>query len=428
LNGFNLSASAPLPDRVRERNILSVTAAAHFLTHLYMLVFPSLALVLQPAFDMPLDQILAISFWMYLLYGIAALPAGIISDLVSPRAMLIVCLFGMGGFAVAASRAATPAELRWSLAGLGLFASIYHPAGMALISRGVRRRGWALGFNGVFGSLGVVMAPILTGLLAANLGWRGTYLVLGLPGLLTGFVALLLRVGGFAEQVTLSPSVRSLQRRALAFAILCVAMMLGGIAYRGQTLVLPAYFAERITFLVEIFEGVRWWPALGTKSVAATLLTSLAYVAGLFGQMAGGSLADRFDLRKLYLGFHALSLPLLFLLGHLAGLPLLLCALVYAFFAFGMQPIENSLVAVLTPPRLRSTGFGMKFIRTVGVGSLAVHLVGRWQQAGGLESVFPRLALCILLLVLCAAILWWFTRHEDFSSRAANSTAKSVHG
>ena len=109
-------------------------------------------------------------------------------------------------------------------------------------------------------------------------------------------------------------------------------------------------------------------------------------------------------------------------------MPRFFFAMAYMFFMLGMQPIENSLVAVLTPPRLRSTGFGMKFILTFGVGSLAVHLVGRWQRAGGLEAVFPWLALCILLLVLCAAILWWFTRHEDFSRRAANSAAKSIHG
>ena len=38
----------------RERNILIVSSSAHFLAHLYMLVFPSLALALRGAFDLPL--------------------------------------------------------------------------------------------------------------------------------------------------------------------------------------------------------------------------------------------------------------------------------------------------------------------------------------------------------------------------------------
>jgi MFS family permease len=416
-----------LPETVRERNILVVTAIAHYLTHLYMLVFPSLALALRPAFDLPLDAVLAISFWMYLFYGLGALPAGILSDLLHPRLMLIVCMFGMGGCAIAASRADSPEVLRWALAGLGLFASIYHPAGMALISRGIRRRGWALGINGVFGNLGIVSAPFLTGLLAASLGWRSTYLILGIPGLLAGGVALFLRVDGYAEQEAARSTGQGRQRQATAFAVLCLAMMLGGIAYRGQTLILPAYFEERIGFLVNAIEGMSWWPAVGTRTVAATLLTSLAYLAGVFGQMAGGALADRYDLRKMYLLFHAASLPLLLLLGQLAGLPLLVSALAYAFFAFGMQPIENSLVAVLTPPRLRSTGYGLKFILTFGVGSFAVHLVGRWQQTGGLASVFPWLALCVLLLLVFAAILWWITRDEDLTGTATKAVARPAH-
>jgi len=143
--------------------------------------------------------------------------------------------------------------------------------------------------------------------------------------------------------------------------------------------------------------------------------------------MTGGVLADRHDLRRMYLLFHAASLPLLFLLGYLTDLPLLVCALAYAFFAFGMQPIENSLVAVLTPPRLRSTGYGLKFILTFGVGASAVQLVGHWQQSGGLAAVFPRLALCILLLLVFAAILWWLTRNENLSANALPAAKRPAH-
>ncbi len=402
----------PASAAIRERNIQIITAAAHFLAHLYLLVFPSLALALQSAFALPLQEVLALSFWMYLLYGLGALPAGILTDLARPRLMLICCLFGMGGFALAASQATSPQVLRWTLAGLGLAASIYHPAGMALISRGVRQRGRALGVNGAFGSLGVVLAPIVTGVLAVTVGWRNTFLLLALPGLAAGVVALCLPVTGTAEQTVPLPAGKEIGRRTLSFALLCVAMMLAGIAYRGQTLVLPAYFAERTELLRDTIAGLNWWPAAQTRTVAATMLTSLAYLAGVFGQIAAGRLADRHDLRRSYFLFHALSLPLLWLLGRLADLPLLLCAIGYAFFALGMQPIENSLVAVLTPPQLRSTAYGLKFILTFGVGSLAVPLVGRWQQDGGLGAVFGWLAACIGLLLVFALLLWWQTRHQ----------------
>lgn len=408
----------------RERNILIVTAAAHYLTHLYMLVFPSVALFLRAAFDLPLEQVLTISFWMYLLYGLCALPAGILTDLLRPRIMLSFCLLGMGGCALLASRADSIAELRLALAGLGVCAAIYHPAGMALISRGVRQRGRALGINGAFGNLGIVCAPFVTGLLAATLGWRSTYLLLALPGLVAGVLACVLPVEGEAEASAPRPAGnRQRNRRVLYFALLCAAMMLGGIAYRGQTLVLPAYFEERIGFLGAALERLPWLSDLGSKTVAATILTSVAYLSGAWGQIVGGRLADRRDLRRLYLLFHGASLPLLFLLGHLAGLPLLVCAAGYAFFAFGMQPIENSLVAVLTPSRLRSTGYGLKFILTFGVGSLAVQLVAHWQRDGGLAAVFPWLALCVLCLLGLAALLWLLTRRDGLTGTLAARAA-----
>lgn len=412
----------PSGPSARERNILVVTSTAHYLAHLSILVFPSLALTLRTTFGLPLEQVLALSFWMYLLFGLGALPAGILTDLLQPRLMLTVCLLGMGGSALLAARAGSTGELRLALAGLGLFASIYHPAGMALISRGVRRRGWALGVNGVWGNLGDVTAPFLAGFLAVTLGWRAPYLLVGLVAVAGGVLTLRLPVAtGPAGGGDPAPARRAggggRRRTVLAFSLLCVAMALGGIAYRGQTLVLPAYFEERIGFLVEAIGRLDWLPRTGTRTVAATFLVSLAYLAGAAGQVVGGHLADRIDLRKAYLLFHGLALPLLLGMGFAAGWPLLALAVGYAFFAFGMQPIENSLVAALTPDRLRSTGYGLKFILTFGVGSLAVQLVGVWEEHGGLAAVFPWLAGAVALLLVFAGLLWWVTRRRELQNR-----------
>jgi hypothetical protein len=53
-----------------------------------------------------------------------------------------------------------------------------------------------------------------------------------------------------------------------------------------------------------------------------------------------------------------------------------------------MQPIENTLVAYLTPDRLRHSAFGTKFILTFGVGSVAVYVVGWIKTAWSLSAVF----------------------------------------
>ena len=397
----------------RERAVLLVTATAHFLAHFAMLVFPSLALAIRDDWGRPLPDILGLGFWMYLLYGLGALPFGVLTDALGrPRAMIAGCLAGIGAGSLLAARAATPAGLRAALAVVGLAASIYHPAGIAWISRVVRERGRGLGLNGVAGNLGVVAAPVSAGLLAVWLGWRAAYAVLGGVALLAAAWTLRLPVGEerAADAAAEAGNDRPHAARAAAFAALCAAMALGGLAYRGQTVVLPAWIQQRLAELVRLVEGWHGLPWQGSTLVAATVLTSGAYLAGAAGQVAGGRWADRHDLRMVYAGCHAATVPLLWLVGRLEGWPLLLVAFAYAFFAFGMQPAENSLVAVLTPPRLRSTGYGLKFVLVFGVGSLAVRLVQRWQPAVGIGGLFPRLALLEMGLVGCVGVLWALTR------------------
>jgi MFS family permease len=43
---------------------------------------------------------------------------------------------------------------------MGLGASTYHPAGTGLISRTISARGTALGINGIYGNVGIALAPL----------------------------------------------------------------------------------------------------------------------------------------------------------------------------------------------------------------------------------------------------------------------------
>jgi len=186
-----------------------------------------------------------------------------------------------------------------------------------------------------------------------------------------------------------TPNITAPARTALLpFAVLLIAATLAGVSYRGNTLVQPGYFAAHVS---EIGFGAA---------------TSLAYVLGIGGQYVGGVLADRHDLRRLYLVFHACSLPALLLMTLLSGLPLIGAAAVFVFFSLGMQPIENSLFAQFTPPRWRASGYGLKFVLTFGVGSLAVWVV-RWADGlgGGLAYALLALAAVVALVIGAAAVL-----------------------
>ena len=143
----------------------------------------------------------------------------------------------------------------------------------------------------------------------------------------------------------------------VCFVLLCVAAMLGGFNYRANSVSQPALFSERIEFL------------------SYGLATSLAMCAGIGGQYIGGRIADRWPLARSYLLFHAASLPAVLLIPYSSEYALFFAGALFAFFSLGMQPIENSLYAQLTPDRWRSTAYGLKFSLTFGIGASAVAMV-----------------------------------------------------
>lgn len=391
-----------------ERKILLFTCAAHFFSHFFELLFPALVLPLMDHFQRGLPEILKLSFPMYLLYGLAALPWGMAADRFGNRRSLLVFFLGCGAGSLAA--AASPSEngLLISLGAIGFFNSIYHAAGMGMISRGMRNLGTALGINGAFGNLGMVCAPFAAGLLNWLFGWRAAFLFAGGACLIWGvFLSLVpidetpLRPGESGR----SPDAASPARLARCFLILCVIMTISGLIYRGNSVVLPAYLEHRAGFLWEFFRHLSFGNPAGVKTFAATLLASLVYLIGIAGQLIGGRLADRFDLRWLYFTFHASALPFVLLMSLLSDLPLVIVTSFYLLFALGMQPIENSLVARFTPAHWRSTGYGIKFILVFGVGSLSVYLAGWLKETWGFESVYVAAGILVSFLLSWILVL-----------------------
>jgi hypothetical protein len=106
------------------------------------------------------------------------------------------------------------------------------------------------------------------------------------------------------------------------------------------------------------------------------------------------------------MAFFASALPFLLLMRFVEGPLLIFAAGGFVLFSLGMQPIENSLVAVLTPPRWRSVSYGIKFTLVFGAGSLAVYFVsfvdGRW----GLDAViFLLMAFLVGVLSMIGVLL-----------------------
>lgn len=380
----------------KERRILTVTCFGHFMSHFNMLVFPAVLLPLTGRLNMDMADVLGLSFWMYLLFGLTALPWGMAADRWGAKPLLMLFHIGAGLSGLCAALwIDSPSAFALSLAAIGFFSGIYHPAGLGWISKEIQRVSLGMAYNGMFGNLGLAVAPLLAGIVNWLWGPQVVYVVLG--GLNLVGVALMFMCPKSESHFSTEAKPENGDESIRSFVILLIIMMLGGIAYRGATVTLPAYFELRNQ---EIFQ---WISSLGSslsENVVATSVTSVIYVLGMLGQYAGGRTAERFDLKRSYLAFHCITIPAAFLMAVATDVPLVALAMIYFFFLLGMQPIENTLVAKFTPKKFHSIAYGTKFILTFGVGSLAVKMVGVIKMNWGIELVFPSLGLVSVLLVM----------------------------
>ncbi len=372
------------------RNALLLSGVAHFASHFFELMYPTLAVVMALDLRLPLPQVLGWSFAGYLLFGLAALPGDRLAGRLGARSLLLVGLGGMGVSALAAAEAAPGHSLAMCLACLGLFAGLSHSAGRSLIAHAAPERGPHASLYAVCGNLGIALTPLITALLAQHLGVQHTFHLAGLA-LCTVLAALTFLPADEADRQPPdlpppSPSPPA-PGAVLPFLFVCVAAVLGGILYRGSSLVLPAYLAERVSL------------------TGFGAITTGVYLVGLAGRYGGGRLAKRYDVRWPYLAFHAVSLPLLLLMSWLFGAALAGTTALFLFFSLGMQPLENDLFARFSPPRWRAAGYGIQPALGLGCGALAVPLIAQVRSGPGLSVVFLYLAAVVALLVVTSALV-----------------------
>jgi MFS family permease len=344
-------------------------------------------------------QVAALPALGYLLMGVGALPVGLWVDAWGSTRVLFLYLLATAAAGVGVALAPTAPLLIVALTALGLALSIYHPAGLALLSQGVRARGRALGINGVAGSAGIAAGPLL-GLFAADyLGsWRIAYFVLaGLALASAGVFWAATRPGTARAAVPRRPHPPAAAGAPgrdwwVSQSLLLAVMMLAGLNYRCLMMTLP-------TFLTGADAGPTDYGDLG-----ALVLTFLVLLAGALGQYGGGWAADRFGAHAVYPLAIVTMVPLGLSVALLHGTPLVgACAGLLAVFVFSQQPMENSLLAEGTRAGRQGLSYGTKLALTFGVGALGTQVTGLiWQETGALAGVFYFIAATAVLMTLLA--------------------------
>ena len=131
------------------------------------------------------------------LFGACAPLVAQMADHWNRNGMLTVFFIGIGLSSILTGFAQSLLQIGFGLAFIGVFASIYHPVGIAMVIEGGGKIGWRLGMNGLWGNMGVAAAPLATGLILAHFDWRLAFIIPGSVSILIGLCFLaFVRSGG----------------------------------------------------------------------------------------------------------------------------------------------------------------------------------------------------------------------------------------
>lgn len=371
------------------------SSLGHGVMHLLAAYFYVVLLPLEREWQRPYAELVGLWTAGSALIGVMALPAGWMADRWSPRGMLVVFFVGLGVSSIACGLSTGPAMLRLALCLLGAFAAIYHPVGLPWIVKHAKRRGRALGVNGIFGSLGVAAAGIVAGALCDAFGWRIAFMVPGVASIAVGLAMLAaIRNGWLPEDGAGLPAgaVPSHPGRRRTFALLVVTMVSGSLIYQATQAALPKLFDLRVA-------GA---PSAGTLGIGA--LVGLVYALASLTQAWAGHLADRFPLKRVYLVTLAAQFPLLLALAGSTGPWLVLLAAALVVVNTGALPAENLLLSASAPGHRQATAFGLRFVLIFGTTPFAIALVS-WlvRSPMGFPGLFLALS-GLATLASCAAL------------------------
>jgi MFS family permease len=374
--------------------VITLVNVAHFIDHYAMLIFAAAVLVMGPAMGKTYTELLPYATPGFMAFGAGSLVTGWLGDRWSRRHMMVIFFYGIGLSMMAVGLVQTPLQLGAALFSVGLFASIYHPVGTAMIVSYADKLGSAMGINGVFGNFGVASSALITGVLGQFLGWRWAFIIPGLVTVAAG-VVFMREVAhedrsGFKQAAAQARVAKSdMWRVILALLVTVVAI---STVFNAITVALPKLFAERLSDMTDS-------PAL------LGIIAACVYVFGAATQYNIGKLIDKHSLKAVSVPLSLVLAPFLYFAASQSNISLIVVAIGIIIGLFGQITVNEAIVGKYTSEEWRSRAYAVRYFVGFTAAGASVGLVAWLYERGGFIMMLHAFAALSALVIVAALIL-----------------------
>ena len=379
-------------------------ALAHLAHHLVTALPVPLLPFIRDEFNLDYTRAALVVSAFSIPYGFSQLPGGWLADRFGARRLILVGISGvaLAGLGIGLSTSYT--MLLVALFVMGALGGGYHPSAPAAISRVTQpaRRGSALGFHMIGGSVSYFVAPLAAGAIASLWGWRVPFIALAVPAILFGiaFYVILGRRERMAREVAAtSPStppsttggVVAPRPDWVRMVTLLVLTSVSAAAVLAVVSFIPLY-------LVDVF---------GYEEHNAAVAIALFYSTGLWAAVAGGYLSDRIGRVRVVVLFGLLAGPALMLLdisgSSIVVMALLLCL---GIGLYARAPASESYVVEHTPQGKRSTVLGFYYFGSMEGSGVLAPVVGYLIDSYGFHVAYVASGVTLMVVaVACTVVL-----------------------
>ena len=381
-------------DDLARRQSIAFLNWAHALDHFVLLIYPTVVIGLEVVYQRSYSELIALSSAAFVAFGVFSLPAGWLADHWSRRNMMAAFYIGCGLSLAGAGLAPNLVTLAVAMFALGLFASIYHPVGMAMLIEASSARGRTLAFNGVCGNLGVSLAAAISAALTTWLGWRAAFLAPAAILVATGVFYLWLtpddryhaKTRGFAPAVPLTPRLA-----VMLFGLFIVIALSAGLTFNVLTIALPKIVDERLSSDL---------PLVLVGSIATAVL-----ICGALAQLTIGRLVEWVQPHVIFAAVTGIGF-----LGNLwatyaSGVTLLITLALAIAAIYGQVTVNDMIMARYTADAWRGRVYAVRYFLLFVSAGAAIGLISLLHETGGFALVLGVNAVIALLLFVTTLAL-----------------------